>query len=312
MQEISIIDLMQIDLGFESGYLEKLDERSDSLYKKHFINNRRIDAPDPELKIVQCWISDFLRATTPKLPSYVSAYEYDCSIIKNAKLHANSVHILTLDIKAFFPSCTEELVRDYFQSTSFKIDPSRKARKLNKAEIDLLVGLSCYQGSLSVGAPSSPAIANRLMASIDVSIIEQLKKHDKEYLYSRYSDDITISSKEWINTEAIVSLVSAVLEQSGFILNDKKTHCRGKGDRRRITGLYLSPDGRISLGAKRKKELKHELYLFLLHQEGNQNSLIGKINFAQQVEPRFVANVLSKYANYGAAKGVGVMKALTM
>ena len=74
----------------------------------------------------------------------------------------------------------------------------------------------------------------------------------------------------------------------------------------------MSPDGRISLGAKRKKELKHELYLFLLHQEGNQNSLIGKINFAQQVEPRFVANVLSKYANYGAAKGVGVMKALTM
>lgn len=305
MQIVSISALMQNDFGFEDGYVETIAKNSENLYKKLIVNGKRIDEPSLELKVIQCWISDFLRNTTPLLSSNITAYEYGCSIVKNARIHSRHSHILTLDISSFFHSCNEELVRRYFECSYFSIGKIKQ--KLRDSDIDLLVNLTCCRGSLSIGSPSSPAIANRLMIPIDKEIISIL---GADCSYSRYSDDITISSNEWIVVNEIVQRVSEVLMKYGFTLNEKKTHCLGKRDRRKITGIYLQPNGELSIGRKRKKKLQKELYEYLVHGIGNPNRILGFINFAMQVEPSYVAKLLAKYSNYGEAKQSGVINAL--
>lgn len=308
MQKISIAVLMQNDFGFEDGYIESIASNSKHLYKKIIINDKkRIDEPSLELKVIQCWISDFLRNTTPLLPEYVTAYEYGCSVIKNAQVHSNHSHILTLDISSFFHSCTEDLVRKYFETNKFSFGGLNNAQKLSVNDINLLIDLTCYRGSLSIGSPSSPAIANRLMLPIDKEIISTL---DANCSYSRYSDDITISSDEWIAVDEVVQRVSEILKKYGFMLNDRKTHCTGKKDRRKITGVYLQPNGNLSIGRKRKNKLQKELYKYLVNQDGNPKHILGCINFAVQIEPTFVARLIAKYSNYGIAREKGVMSAL--
>ena len=86
MTKTSISALIQSDLGLETGYIESLAERASALYSRIKLKGRRIDAPSPELKLVQCWSSDFLHSADGDLPSFVAAYEPSCSVIRNASV----------------------------------------------------------------------------------------------------------------------------------------------------------------------------------------------------------------------------------
>ena len=307
MKKTYIKDLIQTDLGFADGYIEQLAEKSSRLYWKIKIKGRVVFAPTPELKIVQCWISDFLRSVSSSLPEYVAAYEPGCSIKRNAALHAESAHMLKLDICNFFPSCKKESVKAVFSTVLIPDISSTKERPLENFEIDLLSNLACRCGVLCVGAPSSPAIANRILLDFDREIKEKL---GSKYVYSRYSDDISISSKDWINKDEIISTVEQTLGTYGFKLNLKKTCCVGRGDIRKITGVYILPDGRLSIGKHLKKTIKHDLYQFLVQKTGDRSHILGLINFARYIDSEWTSNLLAKYNEYGSARGKGVIGAL--
>lgn len=307
MKRASIIDLIGKDLGLSRNYVESLAKIANSLYVKKRIGKRSIEVPDSSLKIVQCWISDFLRATNPNLPFYVTAYENGCSIVANAAIHQDNSHILKLDIHDFFHSCKKELVRSAFSKLPSYFNERGTVQKLEVDEISLLTSLACHNGRLSVGAPSSPAIANRIMLPIDNVIVNQLPA---SMTYSRYSDDMTFSSKHWINTHEVVSIVTNALSTRGFSLNNRKTTCFGKGNRRTVTGIVITPDNKLSIGQKKKQEIKHSLYAVLLHKDGDPLSVLGSIYFALQVDPDWTASILAKYANYGIARECGVIGAL--
>jgi hypothetical protein len=131
------------------------------------------------------------------------------------------------------------------------------------------------------------------------------------FVYSRYSDDITISSDIWIDADTTVMTVNSILTAEGFTLNESKTSCVGKGQVRTVTGIQIQPTGALGIGKTRKRDLEQKLYAYLIHAEGDARQIKGLIEFAEQVEPTYVAKLLSKYANYGKAKGIGVMNALT-
>lgn len=307
MKKICIEDLIQTDLGLVDGYIEQLANETNQLYRKRGIKGRTIYVPSPELKLIQCWVSDFLHAASGDLPEYVAAYEPGCSIKRNALLHAKSNHILTLDISNFFPSCTRELVEKVFSTISVVVSPAEGARKLRDNEVTLLSKLSCYKNSLCIGAPSSPAIANRILLDFDKEVRESLRS---DHVYSRYSDDITISSENWIDKEDTISIVREKLACYGFRLNESKTRCIGRGNRRKITGVYIQPNGCLSIGKKLKSNIKHELYRFLVYGIGNSAHILGQIHFARYIDPDWTSGLLAKYNQYGSARGRGVIKAL--
>lgn len=309
-----IVEMMANDLGYSAKYISSISKRTDDLYIVFEVAGRIISAPKPELKLIQVWIGDFVRSESEMLPNCVTAYEEGCSIVNNAKVHQGHAHLLTLDIRHFFRSCSEESVYEYFKCMAYAdrqmIDGARRRISVQDNEARLLARLSCYRGGLAMGAPSSPFIANRLMVGCDQRISAQLTDGAS---YSRYADDICISSDSVIELEKTVTIVSSILAEAGYQLNEKKTHCMGRGDSRRVTGVFITPEGSLSIGPSRKRALKRELYQVLMGEHispDDVRTLIGHLNFCRQVDPTYLNSVLAKYAGYGRARSCGVMPAL--
>lgn len=305
-----IADRICFDLGMTNRQLLDLASSTTDKYHCFSAGGRKIVAPQPDLKLVQCWISDYINTEFDIDLPYATAYEKGSSVCHNAKLHANSSHFLLLDICHFFESCTQKMVRNLFSGGVYQPTNAASRLRLTADDVDLLVALSCYRGSLATGSPCSPFIANRIMASFDHEIAAGL---GEKFVYSRYSDDICISSTEWINSAEISTFVGSRLRQKSFDLNSDKTRCFGRGHLRKITGIYLDCDGVLRLGPQRKAELKRLLYQALMREcdRNHAHRVLGHLSFCRQVEPDYYNALLAKYASYGKAVSCGgVMPAL--
>lgn len=289
---MSIIKMLSSDLSMSEHEILSIAVSADnSHYHKFMSGGRRIDAPDQPLKLLQFWVADFVRAETPELPDYVTAYELGRNIKNNAGTHSQNAHVINLDIHHFFQSCTEDMVRKLFANI--------EGCDLRSEDLALLVSISTYKGHLTIGSPCSPFIANRIAIPIDQDIRSKLPDDMK---YSRYSDDISISSNNRIDYKSTVNTVANALSSHGFEINRKKTHCYGKGGRRHVTGIFINPDGTLSLGHKRKKQLESMLYGHLVNSQGDPDKILGYINFCNYVEPEFTRKTLLKYGKYGFAR----------
>lgn len=307
---MSIADRICFDLGMTNRQLLDLASSTTDKYHCFSAGGRKIVAPQPDLKLVQCWISDYINTEFDIDLPYATAYEKGSSVCHNAKLHANSSHFLLLDICHFFESCTQKMVRNLFSGGVYQSTNAASRLRLTADDVDLLVALSCYRGSLATGSPCSPFIANRIMASFDHEMAAGL---GEKFVYSRYSDDICISSTEWINSAEISTFVGSRLRQKSFDLNSDKTRCFGRGHLRKITGIYLDCDGVLRLGPQRKAELKRLLYQALMREcdRNHAHRVLGHLSFCRQVEPDYYNALLAKYASYGKAVSCGgVMPAL--
>lgn len=307
---MSIADRICLDLGMTNRQLLDLASSTTDKYHSFLAGGRKIVAPRPDLKLVQCWISDYINTEFDIDLPYATAYEKGSSICRNVKLHANNSHFLLLDIRHFFESCTQQMVGNLFSGGTYRSTNTESSLRLTADDVDLLVTLSCYRGSLATGSPCSPFIANRIMASFDYEVAGGLSER---FVYSRYSDDICISSSEWIDSAEISTFVGSRLRQKGFDLNSDKTRCFGRGRLRKITGIYLDCDGFLRLGPQRKAELKGSLYHVLMCECDRECALrvLGHLSFCKQVEPDFCNALLAKYASYGkAVSSGGVMPAL--
>ena len=316
---MNIVMLMAQEMGVSTEYIIQLSKRTEKSYKKYYIKQRgkdklakpkgrKIYAPSPELSLVQGWIaglvttSFFHNSNMTALPNYVTAYEKGSSIVNNAKLHVRNNHIISFDIHNFFPSCRRDKVEELFGTLVLNERDTNRKRNLTTDEIGLLTELSCCNGGLVVGSPSSPFLANRIMLPVDMAIQRSLPEG---YVYSRYSDDITISSADRIDKKAITDIVKGELENNNFILNEAKTRCAGKGSPRRITGVYLTSENTLSIGRQRKNELKSALYKYLTKQSGNRLKILGMLFFCKQVEPSYFNRVVAKYSCCGIASQMG-------
>lgn len=307
---MSIADRICFDLGMTNRQILDLASSTADKYHCFSAGGRKIVAPRPDLKLVQCWISDYVNTEFDIDLPYATAYEKGSSVCHNARLHANSAHFLLLDIRHFFESCTQQMVRNLLSGGTYRSINADSRLRLTAGDVELLAALSCYRGSLATGSPCSPFIANRIMASFDHEIAARL---GERFVYSRYSDDICISSSDWINAVEIMAFVDSRLRLKGFDLNKDKTRCFGQGHVRKITGIYLDCDGVLRLGPQRKAELKRSLYRVLMREcdRNHAHRVLGHLSFCKQVEPDYCNALLAKYASYGkAVSSGGVMPAL--
>lgn len=298
---MSIVGLISEDLRISEPALIALAKNTRIHYRTFQINGRLIEAPDSQLKLVQTWISDYVRLFTPALPNYVTAYEPGSSIFRNALMHSEREHILSLDIRHFFHSWRTAYISTYFESIKYLNFMTGEELATTKEDADFLANLSTYCGRLTMGSPSSPALANRLMIPIDEEIC---KKLGSDFVYSRYSDDITISSNNQICVSELLKLISEPLSANKLALNKKKTHCRGKGDNRKVTGVFITPEGSLSVGKKRRTYIRSIIYKYVTSEKVESTEakkILGYLNFCRQIEPDFVFRLILKYSNYGRA-----------
>lgn len=255
---------------------------------------RTVCHPARELKPLQHY---FLHAVLDGLPIHSSATAYvrGSSIKRNALEHAASRVILKLDFADFFNSLKVSNWRAY-ASDHF---PDWSPEEIEFSSRILFWGVRSYSPKcLAIGAPTSPQLSNALMFDVDEKLHAYAARSG--LVYTRYADDITFSAQGEIDKAAAVEVVEHALLHARYTrvqLNQAKTKLVSNGFHRRVTGLVLTPDRKISLGRDRKRLISamchHHRHMKLA--PADQSKLSGWLAFAQDVEPTFVHMLRRKY-----------------
>lgn len=256
---------------------------------------RPIDAPVAYLKKIQSRLNAFLQSVyyfhkTPAAYGYIqsSIHEIDArNIVTNARKHVGCSYLLNLDLKDFFPSIRFEQVLSVFQSEPFLF-------RENLAE--LLACLTTFQGALPVGAPTSPVLSNFVARSLDLQLQEL--SETKDWVYTRYVDDLSISTTDVFYAEDLAN-IQALIEEEGFVINMAKAKLFGPDHEKTVTGIRLDQkkitlaDGFFTAVAGEIDQLKNIIQVQHIHGE-LQTRWVE--HFKQQIKGKlsFISFVLGK------------------
>ncbi|MEI6572710.1 MAG: reverse transcriptase domain-containing protein [Alphaproteobacteria bacterium] len=218
---------LAIVLGIGPRLIFSIQKNQKNYYREFSIRKsngtlRQINAPRTYLKVIQWWILDNILAKIT-LPSYIFGFSKGGSIQNNASYHLQSRHLLNVDIKSFFNSVSKRQVTKVFLDLGYSEEASSTLAKL-----------CTLDNCLPQGAPTSPCLANLVMIEADNEI--QYLSSRLGIKYSRYADDLTFSSAQYIGLD-FLNHVSLIIEKYGFALNTKKTRFAGTGSRMEVTGL---------------------------------------------------------------------------
>lgn len=302
--------------------------------KKKLVNGkwvkqyRMITEPKPELKSLQTSAYEIIRDIFGyRTNDNTHSYTANRSNITNAQPHQLSEHIVKTDISKFFDSIDKNFLRTSLHSlkefailqiqnidTFFKtpnynhraIINLEKYHRLTKQFIDAVMAIAIYKGGLPQGSPLSPILSNIVMAKYDILIEDFCKSRiasKNKIIYTRYSDDMTFSSFKPIKLNKLLPYLNGILSETPLRLHpDKTQYLKPATQRVFITGVKINREHRLSYGHEKKEILKRDIFLAMMAVNKGQEDLkenqevIGRINYAMQIEPDHIRQIVSKYA----------------
>jgi hypothetical protein len=225
-------------------------------------------------------------------PEYVQGSVKDLIVqrdfIADAKLHIGCKVLISIDIKNFFPSIQVSSIQDIWR-LFFKFSPEVS---------EILTELTTMDGALQQGFSTSPSLANLLFWDIEHILHGKLEK--RGFLYSRYVDDCSISSKSVREKEGIEWVIKQVF---GMFI-EKGVDPHRKPEKLRVMTL-ADPKGvivhgirvlkdRVSLTRQKKSEIRNNVHL--LEKKWNKESHLdayamewekvkGKVAFMNSIHP---------------------------
>ena len=288
--------LISKQLLLEPGFIDRIAKTASFLYKEYDIKkkgggSRRISHPSKELKLIQRWLSDIIIESFPIHPA-AKAYKKNTNIMDNARVHVKSKFLLRMDFSDFFPSIS-------FHDVSHFLRNSRQhlPRHWGNEDDLLFCKLVCRRNQLTIGAPSSPSLSNRMCYKLDEKLYEMAL--DKQCKYSRYADDLFFSTSSPGVLKSLPPLVERIVQQlqipSNLMINKSKTLDLSTKHKRTVTGLVLSSDGKISIGRHKKRLIRHWIHQFSNLSKKEKLYLQGYLNFVQAVEPELIDRLYLKY-----------------
>ena len=85
----------------------------------------------------------------------------------------------------------------------------------------MLAQLTCYQGKLPQGAPTSPVMTNLICNILDMRLLNIAKKY--RVVYTRYADDLTFSTNDKKFVENQERFIKQIRRQGCFfVIPDRK------------------------------------------------------------------------------------------
>ncbi|MDE1464830.1 reverse transcriptase family protein [Spartinivicinus poritis] len=269
--------------------LLKLSSNSD----KFFFITKTIDKPDGEKRItfdVKENLKAIHRLIKSRIFSNILYPQYLQGSIKgryyigNCQIHTGQRLVISEDIKNFFPSINSDVIyRMWLKLFGFSPEVA-----------SILTELVTFQGSLPQGAITSSYIANLVLWEQEPILVKKLSH--KGIKYSRYIDDITISSEQFLSKNEITNIISEVIQMIFSIGGkpNRKKHCiMPSHGPQSVHNLNVNSDY-PTLPKKERKKLRAQVYKLERFAEfaigGEQyekeyKSLFGKISRMAQLHP---------------------------
>jgi hypothetical protein len=221
-------------------------------YRKRKCNGkwRRINQPNRDLKGIQAWIlRNILDRINPT--QYATAYVKNKSIVDNVLEHHNNRYFISLDLEDFFPSISTSRVIKKFSIMGYS------------SRASFILGRLCTsEGNLPQGAVTSPALSNLVASQLDRRIGGYTSKTN--ITYTRYSDDITLSSNNRIVLRKALSRILKIIKTEHFKPNLNKLRVLRPGKRCAITGLVKhDTEERFGIGMKKKRQMRAVIHRYV-------------------------------------------------
>lgn len=241
-------------LKLEQDVLLDITENVADLWKAPFeIKNekgssRTVNDAKPRLKTLHRRIYSEILSNVI-YPGYITGSLKGHDYSSNAAIHTNKLIVITEDIKGFFPNTTAHLVHEIWQHFfGFSSDVA-----------DILTKLTTKDGCLPQGGVCSSYLANLAFWDIEGNIYSEFKTEGIEY--SRYVDDITISSSLILSkadkTKAI-STIYGMLIKKGYKPKRSKHEIQTQTKPMIVTKLMVND--KVSLTNKERNRIRAAVY----------------------------------------------------
>ncbi len=229
-------------LGIEAADL-RVFEKAGPSYKewdeeKKSGGFRHIENPARPLKLLQRNIARRLSKIAP--PDHLFCPVKRRSFVHNAKAHAGSRVVRTLDIKKYFPSTSSKRVFWFWH----------KRMKCASNIAGILTALSCWNGHLPTGSPLSPILSFYAHMDIWENIATIAKAAGCKITV--YIDDVTISGDKV--PDNLLWQIKREIKKANLVYHKEKTYRCGWSE---VTGI-IARDGKIKAPNRTLKAL-HEL-----------------------------------------------------
>lgn len=236
-------DLLYV-LNVSSRKYDYLIYQKKNLYTSFYINKkqggfRKILSPCYDLKRIQKELNVVLRNNYEFNNVTIQGFVKYHSIKTNAIVHKGANYIVNIDLKNFFDNIHFGRVRGMFMSPPFSFSDYIATN---------LAKVTCYEKKLPQGAPTSPTISNIICYRMDRKLAHLCNKYNCRY--TRYADDITISTKmlylpkeiaKFRDKQVILSNnITDIIKSEGFIINNDKLRISPNFDRQEVTGLIVN------------------------------------------------------------------------
>lgn len=308
MTKKPLAELFQAMYHGKYDYREFIGEALNSRYKRLNVGGgqaskeRLVYAPDKTMKIYHSFLNLFLFEYLDFNERVVFSYRKGVNVIEAVRKHAHNKHFFQADIQDFFPNIDSAMVRAAVLSAAARTPISDLLD-----HIDRIIDLVTIGGVLAIGFPASPLISNAVLRSFDDLFEDYCAKHG--LVYTRYSDDIIVSSRNREDLRNLAALIEEMLQSVGLAqlrLNPEKTKITSVGRKIKLLGLVILPNGSVAVDIKMKRQIETMLHFYITDSAKFRDfletdltkateQLSGYVNYVNTVDPVYLDKLRKKY-----------------
>ncbi len=235
--------------------------------------------------------------------SYAFAYVKKKNTLLCVQEHQDSKYFEKIDIKKFFENIDARILMNKIKSHTTKninyyfamLNRIYYIRNTNDKELRCIINSMTYKNKLTIGFVTSPMWSNFYMLDFDLAI------KSLDYTYTRYADDILISSKRKISVD-IDKTVNKELFKIGLSMNNDKRYSYvldSKNKYLKFLGIVLlkTDNGIIfKLSQSYKKKIIKLINQYLYdRQEFLYDNIKGNISYIKMIDDNLYESIIKLY-----------------
>jgi len=182
---------------------------------------------------------------------------------RHAATHSGKIILINEDVKDFFPSSSVKIVNGIWKRL-FNFSPE---------VAELLTKITTLNGSLPQGWKTSGYLANLTFWDKEPELVKILEV--RGFSYSRFMDDITVSSKTRINNKSktyIINEIYKMLLSKGYSPKRSKHKIISNNSRMEVTGLTVNGKA-PSLSKNEQNNIRAAVHKCECHAKSGRSSL---------------------------------------